>query len=93
VIIRTTREIFTFAEPFKPNNIDESQPSGQYIVDGDKELIEGISRLACPRVAARPAPFGDRRIAGENPTCRDRRADFDLAFLFDRAFGDTDETI
>lgn len=86
--IRTTSETYTFTKPFKLSNIDEIQPSGQYIVDTDEELIEGISRLAYRRVATRlrlPA------IAASQATAQHvaiDRADFDRAFL-----RDTDETI
>ncbi|MBN8940804.1 MAG: hypothetical protein J0H01_14990 [Rhizobiales bacterium] len=86
--IRTTSETFTFTKPFKLNAIDEIQPSGQYIVDTDEELIEGISRLAYRRVATRlhlPAIATSQATTQHVPI---DRADFDRAFL-----GDTDETV
>ncbi|QCI63355.1 hypothetical protein [Phreatobacter stygius] len=81
--IRTTSETFTFTKPFKLSNIDEIQPSGQYIVDTDEELIEGISRLAYRRVATRlhlPAIAASQAITQHVAI---DRADFDRALVQD----------
>jgi hypothetical protein len=37
--------------PFSLRNLKDIQPAGDYVVDTDHELIEGISRLAYRRVA------------------------------------------
>jgi hypothetical protein len=49
--MRTTRQTFTFNQPFSLSVLDEVQPAGTYSVDVDEELIEGLSFLASRRVA------------------------------------------
>ena len=49
--IRTTRTTVSFSQPFKLKDLDDLQPAGDYILDTDEELIEGLSRLAYRRVA------------------------------------------
>lgn len=48
---RTTRSIVHFSAPFALRGIDEIQPSGDYAIDQDEELIDGVSWLAYRRVA------------------------------------------
>ena len=50
-IFRTTRTTVSFSQPFKLKDLDDLQPAGDYILDTDEELIEGLSRLAYRRVA------------------------------------------
>lgn len=49
--IRTSRTTVTFQHPFQFDGFDETQPAGDYTVDVDEELIEGLSFLAYRRVA------------------------------------------
>jgi hypothetical protein len=49
--IRTTRTTVSFSQPFKLKDLDDIQPAGDYLLDTDEELIEGLSRLAYRRVA------------------------------------------
>jgi molybdopterin-guanine dinucleotide biosynthesis protein len=49
--IRTTRTTVSFSQPFKLKDLDDIQPAGDYILDTDEELIEGLSRLAYRRIA------------------------------------------
>ncbi len=49
--IRTTRTTVSVSQPFKLKNLDDIQPAGDYLLDTDEELIEGLSRLAYQRVA------------------------------------------
>lgn len=49
--MRTTRSIVRFSSPFLLHGFDGPQPAGEYYVDQDDELIEGISWLAYRRVA------------------------------------------
>jgi hypothetical protein len=53
MVIRTSHEMTTFAHPFRLDGQDEYCPAGDYAVDIDEELIEGLSFLAYRRVAAR----------------------------------------
>jgi hypothetical protein len=50
--IRTTHSLVTFIRPFQIDGTDALQPAGDYRVDIDEELIEGLSFLAYRRVAA-----------------------------------------
>ena len=49
--IRTTRTTISFSQQFKLRDVDDIQPAGDYLLDTDEELIEGVSRLAYRRVA------------------------------------------
>jgi len=50
--MRTTRETVTLEHPFSLCAVDGVQPAGDYTVETDAELIEGVSFLAYRRVAA-----------------------------------------
>jgi len=43
---RTTSKIVTFTKPFVLGDIDEVLPAGDYVVDTDENLIEGLSFAA-----------------------------------------------
>jgi hypothetical protein len=49
---RTTQTVARFSSPFLLPGFDQPQPAGDYRVDQDEELIEGVSRLAWRRVSA-----------------------------------------
>lgn len=48
---RTTRSIAHFAAPFALGGLEGLLPAGDYDIDHDEEVIEGMSRLAWRRVA------------------------------------------
>jgi hypothetical protein len=48
---RSTRRIVTFTSSFALRSLEGEQPAGDYLVETDEELIEGISRLAYRRLA------------------------------------------
>jgi hypothetical protein len=48
---RTKHYIVNFSVPFVLRGADEIQPPGNYTIDEDEELIDGISWLAYRRVA------------------------------------------
>jgi hypothetical protein len=48
---RTTETVVHFSLPFRLPDLDEIQPAGDYKIEQDEELIEGLSRLAYQRVA------------------------------------------
>lgn len=48
---RTRRSIAHFAAPFVLRGLDGIQPAGDYDIDEDEEMIEGLSWLAYQRVA------------------------------------------
>ena len=49
--VRTDRSTISFRNPFSLRDLEGVQPAGDYLVETDNELIEGISRLAYRRVA------------------------------------------
>ena len=49
--VRTTRTTISVSQPFELRDLDDIQPAGDYLLDTDEELIEGLSRLAYRRVA------------------------------------------
>jgi hypothetical protein len=59
---RTHTKTVTFMRPFVLGEIDEVLPPGDYEVETDEELIEGVSFLAYRRVSVRihlPSPNGN----------------------------------
>ena len=48
--VRTSQKTVVFTRPFVLNGIIETQPAGDYIVETDEELLEGISFPAYRRV-------------------------------------------
>jgi hypothetical protein len=48
---RTKHTIVHFSTPFALRGVEEIQPPGEYAIDEDEELIDGISWLAYRRVA------------------------------------------
>lgn len=50
--IRTTQTTVHFSSPFRLQGLDAAQPAGDYRVDHDEELVEGLSRLAWRHVGA-----------------------------------------
>jgi hypothetical protein len=48
---RTKHYTVHFAAPFALSGLDEIQPPGDYAIDEDEQLIDGISWLAYRRVA------------------------------------------
>jgi hypothetical protein len=47
----TVRTAISFSQPFTLRDLDDFQPAGDYLLDMDEELIEGLSGLAYRRVA------------------------------------------
>lgn len=50
---RSITRTLQFRHPFKIPGLDEVQPSGDYLVDIDEELLEGLSFMAYRRTSAR----------------------------------------
>lgn len=48
---RTTHSIAHFAVPFALGGVDGTLPAGDYDIDHDEELVDGLSWLAWRRVA------------------------------------------
>jgi hypothetical protein len=49
---RTTQTTISFSSPFMLPGFEAPQPAGDYRVDVDEEMIEGVSRIAWRRTAA-----------------------------------------
>jgi hypothetical protein len=82
--IRTESKIVSFQEPFTLRNVDGIQPAGDYLVDVDDELIEGINHSVYRRVATRfhipcmSSPQPTKQVVAVNQT------DLDAALMKDR---------
>ena len=82
--VRTTRTTISFSQPFNLRDLDDIQPAGDYLLDTDEELIEGLSRLAYRRVAtllhlpSTSRPQGRTEVLSVSPT------DLDAALEKDR---------
>ena len=48
---RTTSKTITFKKPFALKGLDDELPAGDYIVDTDEDLIQGVSFNAYRRVS------------------------------------------
>ncbi len=66
ITIRTTRTTVSFSQLFKLKDLDDIQPAGDYLLDTDEELIEGLSRLAY-RSATCPSPAVTRSASAYPP--------------------------
>lgn len=49
---RTNSKIATFTKPFILGDFDEVLPAGDYVIDTDEDLLQGLSFSAYIRVAA-----------------------------------------
>lgn len=83
--IRTSQSTVTFARSFQIDGMDESQPPGDYRVDMDEELLEGLSFLAYRRVAALIHLPAISRPQNRIQVVRVAPAEFDAMIQFDTA--------
>jgi hypothetical protein len=63
---RTTSNIVTFTKPFVLGDFDEVLPAGDYVVDTDEDLLQGLSFSAYLRVATivhLPDKSGNSRLS------------------------------
>lgn len=79
-ITRVTHKQVAFSGPFYLNGYDETFPAGEYDVETDEELIEGVSFLAYRRIATL---LHVRSKTGARTLTIDPR-ELDLAILVDR---------
>jgi|SRR5208283_3630592 len=49
--VRTTRMAISLSRPFKRRDLDAHKPAGDTLLYREEEPIEGLSNLACQRVA------------------------------------------
>lgn len=87
---RTERTIVSFKKPFSLPGIEGVQPAGDYIIETDDELIEGISRLAYRRVATLlhlPSTSSSKYTRQLVPV---RQQDLDAVLQQDQGIQDTD---
>lgn len=77
MIERTTKAIVTFARPFVLAGFDQKLPAGNYLVETDEELLQGLSFPAYRRVAttfyvdALPGRPGERQAWRIDPEALD----------------------
>lgn len=83
--VRTTNSSVTFAKPFRIGDLDEVLPPGQYDVETDEELLQGLSFDAYRRILtlihipAKPGHSGLARTLTIHPD------ELDAALLRDTA--------
>jgi hypothetical protein len=53
LLTRTKTQTVTFTQPFRLRPSDPELPAGDYQIEADEELIEGLSQLAYRRVEVR----------------------------------------
>jgi hypothetical protein len=82
--VRTTRTTISFSQPFKLRDVDDIQPAGDYLLDTDEELIEGLSRLAYRRVATLPHLPSTSRPQSRTELLSVNPAELDAALEKDR---------
>ena len=87
--IRTTKKTVSFRRSYVLGGFDEELPAGDYIVETDEELLEGISFPAYRRVLtlihlpAKPGQPGVKRTWTIDPN------ELDAAVMRDRALAET----
>ncbi|MFZ2102349.1 MAG: hypothetical protein WAU86_17465 [Oricola sp.] len=80
---RTLRTTACFRHPFSLTGLDDNQPAGEYDIDEDEQIVEGLSWIAWRRVAtfihlpARREGAGSRQMVGID------RAELDAALELD----------
>jgi hypothetical protein len=82
--LRTNRTTVSFLNPFSLKDLDGVQPAGDYIVETDNEVIEGLSRVAHRRVATLltiPCVSASRGLSERVSV---DQADLDAALMKDR---------
>ncbi len=84
-MIRTTTKTVTFARPFVLAGYGDPLPAGNYVVETDEELLDGVSFVAYRRIStvlhlhARPSSPGRRQVLPIDP------AELDAALTRDHA--------
>lgn len=81
--IRTNKRNVTFRKPFTLAGLEEMQPAGNYEVETDEELIEGLSFSAWKRKLTLIRLHGSSGQAGLMQTLKIDPADLDAALRRD----------
>jgi len=82
---RTTRVTLTFTKPFILAGMDEELPPGDYTVETDEDLLEGLSFTAYRRTQTRLHLPVSPRYPGRSRTLSIRPEDLDAALVRDQA--------
>ena len=68
--VRTTRTAISLSRPFKCRDLDAHKPAGDILLYREEELIEGLSNLACRRVATLLEKIALAELSGRRPASR-----------------------
>ncbi len=68
--VRTTRTAILLSRPFKCRDLDAHKPAGDTLLHREEELIEGLSNLACRRVATLLEKIALAELSGRRPASR-----------------------
>ena len=86
--LKTTRKTYVFSAPFNLTGFDQSFPAGQYNVEIEEQMMEGMSFVAFKRIATTMrmihAADGLAKPGLVNNTFNIDPRDFELAILKDR---------
>tara|TARA_E500000318_G_scaffold111931_1_gene132747 strand:+ start:3716 stop:4117 length:402 start_codon:yes stop_codon:yes gene_type:complete len=86
--LKTTRKTYVFSAPFNLTGFDQSFPAGQYNVEIEEQMMEGMSFVAFKRIATTMrmihAADGRAKPGLVNNTFNIDPRDFELAILKDR---------
>ena len=82
---RTTRRTVAFARPFRIAGYDDDLPAGEYQVDVDEELLEGLSFEAYRRTGTYLVVGGQAGGRGSTEMRPVDPRDLDAALVRDRA--------
>jgi hypothetical protein len=68
--VRTTRMAISLSRPFKCRDLDAHKPAGDTLLYREEELIEGLSNLACQRVATLLEKIALAELSRRRPASR-----------------------
>jgi len=66
----TVRLAISLSRPFKCRDLDAHKPAGDILLYREEELIEGLSNLACRRVATPLEKIALAELSGRRPASR-----------------------
>lgn len=82
--MRTNTTTVTFANPFTIGDSDKEFPPGDYVVETDEDLIEGLSFPVYRRMSSRLHSPTDPARPGTSSTLVVESAELDLALVRDK---------
>lgn len=85
---RTSKKTMTFKKPFVIGDLDEALPPGDYVVETDEELLEGLSFPAFRRKLTMIYLHENSRNPGRRQAMQVDPNELDAALMRDQAADD-----